>query len=369
MNILLLNWRDMKNQWSGGAEIYVTELAKRWVTMGHQVTFFCGQNYLHNLPPEETIDGIKIIRRGGRYTLYLWFIWYYFTRFRGRFDIIVDSVNGIPFFTPLFASEPVVALLFHVHDMQFFIELPFPMSVVGYAIERYVFPLVYKKNHLVAISSTTKWDLVRLGLSEDQIKIVYPGVDHVNHQLPKSRIRKFSRPTILYLGKIKKYKRVDLLVKFMPEILQHVPKARLLIAGWGTDGPYLADASMQSEVRKRVKILGPVSESEKRSLMSSSWVCANPSLHEGWGIPVIEGNLYGTPSVAFRVPGLAESIKDGTTGLLADTDEEFIHSLIEVLTNSQLRRRLEAAARPWAANFTWDKSAKQFITLIKSQLK
>jgi glycosyltransferase involved in cell wall biosynthesis len=367
MHILLLNWRDTKNEWGGGAEIYVEELAKRWIEMGHEVTFFCGQNYLQNLPEEEIVNGIKIIRKGNRYTLYLWAIWFYFTKFRKNIDVIIDSINGIPFFTPIYSHKPIIPLLFHVHDQQFFIELPFPMNVVGYVIEQYIFPRIYKGLSMISISSTTRWDLMRLGIPEDNVQIVYPGVDHVSKPQNLKKVKKFSRPTILYLGKIKKYKRVDLLIKLFPEILKKVPSARLLIAGWGSDGPYLADISMKSNIRKKVKILGPVSESEKKTLMSSAWVCAQPSLHEGWGIPVIEGNLYGTPSVAFRVPGLAESIRDGQTGLLADTEEDFVSSIVNILENIKLREKLERNSQKWAKRFTWDKAAKQFMGLIKKK--
>jgi len=152
----------------------------------------------------------------------------------------------------------------------------------------------------------------------------------------------------------------------MPKILKKVPNARLLIAGWGADGPYLTDISMKSQIRKKVKIIGPVSEREKKELMSKSWVCVNPSIHEGWGIPVIEANLFGTPTVAFRVPGLSESIKHGQTGILADTEQEFVDGVIKILCDDEYRRRLGKEAAKWAQTFNWDKSATKFLAKLKS---
>lgn len=365
MHILLLNWRDLKNEWAGGAEIYVQELAKRWVDAGHQVTFFCGQNYLRNLPSQETVNGINIVRRGGRYTLYIWAAWYYLTRFRNQIDIVVDAINGVPFFAPLYARQPVVGLLFHIHDVQFFTELPFPASVIGFVIEKYFLPLFYSRIPLIAISNTTKRDVVRLGIPEENISVVYPGLNFLDSN-KRIKVRKFSNPTILYLGKIKRYKRVNMLVKFMPEILKKVPQARLLIAGWGSDGPYLTDLSMKSNVKKRVKILGPVSEAEKKSLMAKSWACVNPSLHEGWGIPVIEANYFGTPTIAFDVPGLSESIQHGKTGLLANSNEEFISHTIKLLTDQNLRAHMKRNSIKWAEKFNWDKSTRQFLAILKS---
>lgn len=360
MKILLLNWRDMKNEWAGGAEIYVTELAKRWIKEGHEVTFFCGQNYLQNLPREETIDGIKIIRRGGRYTLYLWAAWYYLTRFRKECEVIVEAQNGVPFFTRLYSRKPIVAIYFHVHGKQFFIELPPPISYVGFIMEKILFPFFYRTTPIVAISQTTKSDLVKLGLPKKNIDIVYCGLNIASN----GKVQKFKTPTILYLGKIKKYKRVNLLIKFMPQILKKIPNARLLIAGWGTDGPYLTDVSMKSTVRRNVKIVGPVSEKEKKELMSKSWVCVNPSIHEGWGIPVIEANLFGTPTVSFKVPGLSESIQHGKTGILAKNEEEFIEGVVKLLKNKKFREALGKESTEWAKRFDWDKSAEQFLSII-----
>lgn len=371
MRILLLNWRDTKNEWGGGAEIYVQELAKRWVRDGHEVTLFCGQNYLRNLPNEEVVDGIKIVRKGGRFTLYLWAAWLYLTRFRKECDIIVDAVNGVPFFTPLYSRKPLVSLAFHVHDVQFFIELPFPVSVIGFLIEKYLYPLLYWRFPVIAISNTTKWDTAQIGFPEENISVVYPGLNFLENGSPRIG-GKFSSPTILYLGKIKKYKRVNMLIKLMPTILTYVENARLLIAGWGSDGPYLTDEYMQHKemrLRKRIKIVGPVSEAEKKNLMAKSWVCVNPSLHEGWGIPVIEANFFGTPTVAFRVPGLSESIKHGKTGFLADSNEEFVEYVVKLLKDRKLRKKMASNAIFWAKKFRWDKSAKQFLSILSSQLK
>ena len=64
MKILIFNWRDLKHSWAGGGEIYVFELAKRWVKMGHEVTVFCGQDPYQKLADEEEYQGIKIIRKG-----------------------------------------------------------------------------------------------------------------------------------------------------------------------------------------------------------------------------------------------------------------------------------------------------------------
>lgn len=363
MNILILNWRDIKNEWSGGGEIYVFELAKRWVKMGHKVTLFCGQGIYEKLPEYEKISGIDIYRKGGRFSLYFWAAVYYFKKFRKNCDLIVDVQNGIPFFSVLYSRKPKIGLVYHVHGNQFFLELPFPINFFGYLIEKFIFPLIYRRTKIIAISETTKKDLVKLGFPKSNINIVYCGMNKNSNGKNYTK-NKFVQPTILYLGRIKKYKRVDLLVKIMPDILSVVPKARLLIAGWGTEASSVTDMSMRSIMRRKVKILGPVSESEKRSLLSKSWVFVNPSIGEGWSISVMEANAYGTPAVSFNVAGLSESIRHEKTGFLAKDKDDFIEKISLILKNKRIRQSLSKNARDWAAEFNWDNAAKKSMYII-----
>lgn len=361
MNILIFNWRDIKHEWAGGGEVYVSELASRWVKVGNKVTLFCGQDVKGNLPDEEVIHGVRVIRKGGRFSLYLWAIYYYFKYLRKETDVVIDVQNGIPFFTTLYSRKPKIAVVYHVHGRQFFIELPFPLNIVGFVMEKYLFPFFYFRTKIIAISKTTKNDLVKLGFKRKNIYIVYCGINKIKDHLG---VGKFSKPTILYLGRIKKYKRVDLLVKIMPEISKRIPHANLLIAGWGTEASSIADLTMRSITRRKVKIIGPVTESEKRYLLSKSWVFVNPSVGEGWGISVIEANLYGVPTVAFNVAGLSESIVNGKTGFLSISEKQFVENICKILGDDKLRLRLSINAKNWANKFSWEDAAEKSLSLI-----
>lgn len=362
MRILIFNWRDIKNEWAGGSEVYVFELAKRWVKMGHVVTLFCGQGVYEKLPDAERIDGIQVIRRGGRFSLYVWAFLYYLKDLRKKTDIIIDVQNGIPFFSVLYSRKPKLAIVYHVHGKQFFIELPFPFNIVGYFTEKFLFPLFYSETKIMAISQTTKNDLVKLGFKKKNIEIVYCGITGKGLA---GQVKKFTMPTILYLGRIKRYKRVDMLIKIMPEILKRVPGAHIFIAGWGTEGTSVTDISMRSRNRKKLKIIGPVSESEKKYLLSRSWVFVNPSIGEGWGISIIEANLHGTPAIAFNVAGLSESIQDGKTGLLANDEIDLIDKISKILLDKKLRTTLSKNSLIWAKKFNWDNAAKQSIEIMR----
>lgn len=360
MNILILNWRDIKNEWAGGGEVYIFEIAKRWVKMGHRVTLLCGQNIREKLSDEETISGIRVVRRGGRYSLYFWAAWNYLTKHGKDADLVIDVQNGIPFFSILYSRKPKVSIVYHVHNKQFFIELPFPVNLIGFTIEKFLFPIFYRSTKVIAISKTTKEDLIKLGFNAKNINIVYCGISNNK----KKKINKSSAPSILYLGRIKRYKRIDLLVKMMSEIIKRVPNARLLIAGWGTEATTVTDISMRSSIRKKIKILGPVSAFEKRALLSKAWVFVNPSMGEGWGISIIEANQHGTPSVVFDVPGLSESVKHGQTGFLARDTQDMVDKIVLLLKNQKIREKLGKNSIKYSEAFNWDKAALQALRII-----
>jgi O-antigen/teichoic acid export membrane protein len=90
--ILVFNWRDTNHVFAGGAEVYMHELAKRWIRAGHKVTLFCGND--GNNPRYEIIDGVEVIRRGGFYFVYIWAFLYYMLKFKGKYDVVIDCENG-----------------------------------------------------------------------------------------------------------------------------------------------------------------------------------------------------------------------------------------------------------------------------------
>lgn len=367
MKILIFNWRDPKHSWAGGGEIYIFEQASRWIKMGHEVSVFCGEDIENKLPNYEEIDKIRIYRKGNRFTLYFWAMWLYLKEFRKSADIIVDVVNGIPFFTPLFCSKPKVCIVYHIHNKQFFYEIPFPLNYIGFFIEKFIFPLIYSKLPVIAISKTTKLQLIKYGFSPKNIYIVYCGIN-VNRSSAKLKATKYKHPTLLYLGRIKKYKRVDMLVNIFPAIVRIVPKAKLIIAGWGTEASIITDKVMKSPYRRKISLMGPVSNTEKKELLSKSWAFINPSIGEGWSIAVIEANLYGTPAIAFKVTGLSESIQNKLTGILVRNENELIKEATNLLKDKKTCMKLGKNAYQRAKTFSWDIAANNSLKVFNKIL-
>ena len=133
MKILILSWRDIKHPWKGGAEVYLHEISKNLVKKGHEVTYF-GSMHPGGSLVSENIDGVNVIRKGNRFTVYLWAIWYYIFQFRKKFDVIIDQNNGIPFFSPVYVSStPIICLTHHIFKNQWFKEMFWPLNYIGFS--------------------------------------------------------------------------------------------------------------------------------------------------------------------------------------------------------------------------------------------
>lgn len=363
--ILIYNWRDTRHTFAGGAEVYIHELAKRWVAEGNGVTVFCGND--SKSPRREVIDGVQVVRRGGFYTVYFWAFVYYVFRFHNRFDVIIDSENGIPFFTPFYAHQQIFLLMHHVHQDVFRKNLLPPWSWLASFLEGKLMPFVYRNIQIITVSPSSRNDIIKHKLSTIEPLIVYNGIDS-NRFIPA---KKASKPLILYLGRLKYYKRIHIFIKAAREIRRSMPEAQFVIAGGGEDDLKLMAYAKKIGMERYITFTGKIGEADKIDLFQKAWVFVNPSSMEGWGITGIEANACGTPIIAANVQGLRDSVKDGYNGYLIDGEDEkeYARKIIEVLQNKKLMVHLSRNAIEWASRFCWERSAELGFKIITNKLK
>lgn len=366
LRILIFNWRDTKHVKAGGAEVYIHNIAKNWVSQGHSVTQFSGWD--GKAPRDETVDGVNIIRRGGYYSVYIFAPLYYLLYLRNKFDVIIDCENGIPFFTPLFSARQKLLLIHHVHQEVHRKHLKFPLSAIAIFLEGYLMPRVYRNIKVVTISPSSKVDIVnRLGLGKlDEVDIVSPGVELDE----KYFTRKTPYPSFLYLGRLAPYKNIDVCILAFAKVAQILPDSVLNIVGEGEVLPKLKKLIRNLKLESRINLLGWVSEEDKIRYLSQSWVCLQPSSFEGWGITVLEANYCGTCVIASNVKGLRDSVIDGQTGYLVplkDVDV-FAAKMIELSRNPKVLNKLSQNAYYWARNYKWQDAANAFMNVIAREL-
>lgn len=364
LRILIFNWRDTKHEWAGGAESYLHELSKRWVKNGASVTLFCGRD--GDSLEYEIVDGVEVVRRGGFYTVYIWAVLYYLFKFTGKYDIVIDSENGIPFFTPLFVRAPKILIVYHVHQ-NYLRELgKKPTAYIARYLESLVMPVLYQSCQIVTVSESAKKDLVALGFkNEDMISVITPGVE-----IQKKRYAKTKHPSFIYLGRLKAYKNVDVALEAFSHVHKKHPKARFTVAGTGELHEDLVNLTKKLKIENAVTFTGRISDDKKYELLSKSWVAIQPSSHEGWGMTVIESNACYTPVIASHVHGLCDSVCDGQTGILVKLKnvDELVKQMEVCIVDSTKRKKLSKQSYKWAERFDWNTLSSTFLSLVVQQI-
>ncbi|GAA4471317.1 glycosyltransferase family 4 protein [Phytohabitans houttuyneae] len=373
-HVLFLNWRDTRHPEGGGSEVYIERVAAEMAARGYTSTIFC-QAYA-GAPAEETkADGVRVVRRGGRHTVYLFAALVYLAgalgfgplsgRRLGRPDLIVDVCNGLPFLSRLYARRPVVALVHHVHREQWRVIFGPVPARIGWWIESRLAIRVYRGCRYVTVSESSRDELVGLGVDADRITIIRNGTPAA----VGPPVARTDHPSLLVLGRLVPHKRVELALRATALLSLEMPTLQLVVAGQGWWEAPLRRLAADLGIEDRVRFTGFVSEEDKHALLCRSWLAVTPSIKEGWGLTIVEAAAHGTPSVAFRsAGGVCEAIVDGRTGLLVDDELEFLKAVRRLLRDADRRAGMGGAARNYARRFTWDVSAAAFAGVVADQL-
>ena len=369
MKILVLNWLDPENPQAGGAEVHLHEIFRRLVVWGHSVTLLCSA--WPGCERRAAVDGIEVHRVGSRYTLSLVAPVYFRRQLRAeRFEVVVEDLNKVPFFSPLWGvGAPVALIVHHLFGTTAFQEASLPVAAATWLLELPM-PRVFRSVPTIAVSESTAVDLARRGMPRGGIEIVPNGVD-LEALSPLAPGKRFQEPTLLYLGRLKRYKGVDLLLRAVASLVGSGTPCRLLVAGRGDDRPRLEALTKFLGLEQHVEFLGFISEGEKRDLLRKCWINLLTSVKEGWGISNLEAAACGTPTIASDVPGLRDSVVDGRTGFLVPHgDVEMLSRRIEELLEDRGKReRLGQGARDFAEGFGWDASARAMEEFLKKRVR
>jgi len=363
---LILNERDPRHPKAGGAEVHVAEIFGRLAARGHQVVL--ASSSFAGGAPREVVSGMQIWRLGGLPHYYPRAAWTCARETRAqRFDVVVECLNKLPFLAPLYSAKPVLGLCHHLFGDAAFLQVSFPVATAVFAVERLV-PRVFRRSQLVVISESTRDDLIRRGVEPAKIEVHHPGIRWPEVEpLPlSSRGRR-----IAYVGRLERYKNVDVLLRALALLVPRFPDAELAVVGQGADRERLERLAGELGVAARVRFTGFVDDAERDRLLASSRVCVCASAKEGWGLTVIESSALGTPNVASDAPGLRDSVRDGETGFLAPLGNEraFAERIGALLSDDALAQRMSGAARAFARRFDWDRAADQMESALARALR
>jgi len=228
---------------------------------------------------------------------------------------------------------------------------------------------------IIAISQHTKTEIISLlAVPPERVTVVHLGVDPIfRPRTPEevAAVRRrlgLTRPYLLFVGTAEPRKNLPRLVEAMARCRAAGLKGvDLVLAGksaWGSDAlRACVDRRGMAEV---VRFPGYVAAEDLPALYSGAEALALPSLAEGFGMPLLEAMACGTPVVASRTTSIPEVA--GDAGVLFDPEdvEDIVGALIRVVTDSELRATLVARGLARAAQFTWERTAKETLAVYEA---
>jgi glycosyltransferase involved in cell wall biosynthesis len=359
LSVVILNWRDTGHPEGGGSERYVEAVAAGLAAGGHRITLFCAA--YPGAPRHELRAGVRIVRAGGKLTVYAQALRALSTGRLGRPDVVVDVQNGLPFWSRLVTRVPVVVLVHHVHRKQWRVIYGPVMAALGWWLESRLAPRVYRRSRYVAVSDVTRTELATLGVDRDRSTVIRNGTLIP----PPTTSGREVTPRICVLGRLVPHKRVEHVFDTALRLQARWPKLRVAVVGDGWWARELRDRARQLGLGQVVEFLGYVDEHRKHEELARAWLLAAPSMKEGWGLVVVEAATHQVPTVGYRdAGGLSESVVDGQTGLLVDDLDGFVDAVARLIEDADTRRRMGSAAAARASSFHWDAAVTAWEKLL-----
>jgi glycosyltransferase involved in cell wall biosynthesis len=256
----------------------------------------------------------------------------------------------------------------HLFGRSAFQAAPAPIAAVTWLLDHTV-PAAFRGTRVIAVSESTKEDLVRRGMRAERIQVIPNGID-LDYFSPAPGERA-ARPTLVFIGRLRKYKRVDLILSAVARLGADGVEVELLIVGDGDERGRLERQIRELGLGARVRLMGFISEREKRDTLRRAWIHVLTSSKEGWGLSNLEAAACATPSVASDTPGLRESVVHGETGLLVlHEDVQALATAIGTLVrDSALREEMGRNARVFAERFSWDAAADGVEAALREALR
>ncbi|WUV12507.1 glycosyltransferase family 4 protein [Amycolatopsis sp. NBC_01488] len=355
--VLLVNWRDTGHPEGGGSERYVERMAEGLARAGYRVEIQCAA--YPGATNGEWRDGVRYRRRGNKFGVYAHALR---AIRRAGADLVVDVQNGMPFFARLVAGCPVLVLVHHVHKEQWISALGETLGRVGWWIESRLAPWLFRECRYATVSEVTKAELAGLGVERERVTVVPNGLDAP----PECAAERDATPTLVAVSRLVPHKRIEHAIDVVARLARRWPDLKLEVVGQGPWDEVLRAHAASRGVADRVVLHGWVDEHAKHEILARSWLHLCPSVKEGWGIVIMEAAAHGVPSVAYRAAGgVAESIVEGRTGLLAEDFDDFTAQVDGLLADGLRRAEMGLAGAERAGQFSWDASVGQFASLVR----
>ncbi len=358
----------------GGAEDHVHEVVNHLVQRGHELVVYTSDMWKEHpfermTEPHDVVDGVRVVRK--RTFQMTQAIHYPFMP--GMFDMLREPADVVHSHSFGYYHTNVAALRKRLEGTPLVITPHYhPPETMQGGFARHQLRRVYD-SHVAnwvfeqadAILFNTHSELASMAHhidDMDKARVVPNGLHtELYEELPDPTSFKEARgiegPMVLYLGRLAVNKRMELVIRSMPQLLEVVPDLQLVIAG-PDDG--IGDESKVLVGRlgldDHVRFEGYLSEEDKLVAFTAADVFVLPSEWEAYGLVLMEAQACGTPCLVADRGGPREVIAPGETGLVVPygDEERWREALLDLLTDEARRQRMGRAARERAMTvFSW----------------
>ena len=359
-SVLMLCWRDTGHPQGGGSEMYLQRIGAHLAESGVSVTLRTAR--YPGAPRRGVVDGVRISRGGGPYSVYIWAgLAMVLARVglgplrRVRPDVVIDTQNGIPFLARLAYGRRAVVLVHHCHREQWPVAGRWT-GRFGWFVESRLSPWLHRRNQYVTVSLPSMRDLAESGVSQRRIAVVRNGLDDAPASTltaPRSAV-----PRVVVLSRLVPHKQIEDALDAIALLRDRIPALHLDVVGGGWWHRRLVAHAENLGIADAVTFHGHIDDVTKHQVVQRAWVHLLPSRKEGWGLAVIEAAQHAVPTIGYRSSGgLTDSVVDGVTGVLVDDHAELVDRLEQLLSDPVLRDQLGLKAQARSAEFSWSESA------------
>ncbi|OGK34671.1 hypothetical protein A3A46_00285 [Candidatus Roizmanbacteria bacterium RIFCSPLOWO2_01_FULL_37_13] len=358
-----------------GVSIYTLKLLEYFqkkATINQQFVVFLKNKPNIDLPPENEFYKYAVIRGNLLWSQTFLPLELYKRKALGqKIQVFFSPAHYIPRFCPI----PTVVT---IHDLSYFYYPDEFLKKDLYQLKNWTKYSVEKSKKIIAVSNTTKKDIVRFyKIPEEKIKVIYNGYEKVSDRTSEveeersdgktSEVKLDKGKYILYVGTLQPRKNIITLIDAFYLFKKNHPEFNLVLVGkkgWLYD--HIFKKVEDLNLKKYVVVKGYVTDAELSSLYQNAFCFVLPSLYEGFGIPLLEAMSFGSPVISSFTSSLPEVGGDACLYFDPRSPQELAKKLKKLTENRKLRSKLIKKGRERIKLFSWKKCAEDTLKILTS---
>ena len=360
-DLAVIAWRDLEAPDSGGSEEHLTQVSQHWTNAGLSVNIRTAG--VQGLPAQVERNGSKVIRKGGRVSVFPGAAFQVLRGGLGPADGVIDVFQGMPFLSPLWTRRPRVGLIHHCHMGTWSDLAPIGLAQLGYCIERFAIRHIYRSTPLVTLSPSSAEEIVKcMKIKPEQLRVGPVGID--SDFIPDTTSGETEIPLVVAGGRFMPPKGFDRIPAILSSVKKKIPALQAVIFG---DGP--EKSRIESQIQKHsaedwITLPGFISRENQVSLYQKAKLLIAPSRREGWNMTITEAAACGTPAVATKIPGHLDAVMNQQTGYLVENDYEMAEAIIAGLSDESKRIEMRKNSLENAQKFRWEHTAAIILNAL-----